>query len=93
MKYLFTKHIERLWKIEGVMNELKNHNGLLRVKYRGINNVQIQAYMTAIAINIKRQVFFVLIRFLNYMFKKTKICHLLQQTGTLSISNNKQMLF
>ncbi len=77
---------ERLWKIEGVMNELKNYNGLLRAKYRGINNVQIQAYMAAIAINIKRLVFFVLIRFLTYMFKKIKICHLLQQAGTLFIS-------
>ncbi len=39
------------------MNELKNHNGLLRAKYRGIENIQIQAYMAAIAINIKRIVF------------------------------------
>ncbi|KTD14377.1 IS1182 family transposase [Legionella israelensis] len=52
---------ERLWKIEGVMNELKNQNGLLRAQSRGIENVQKQAYLAAIAINIKRLVFFVLI--------------------------------
>lgn len=53
------KLAERLWKIEGVMNELKNYHGLSKANYRGIDNVQIQAYMTAIAINIKRLVFFV----------------------------------
>ncbi|KTD33017.1 transposase [Legionella nautarum] len=60
---------ERLWKIEGVMNELKNHNGLLRAKYRGIENIQIQAYMASIAINIKRLVFFIL---LSICFKRSK---------------------
>ncbi|MBA2648847.1 MAG: transposase [Legionella sp.] len=47
---------ERLWKIEGVMNELKNYHCLLKAKYRGIDNAQIQAYMAATAINIKRLV-------------------------------------
>ncbi len=42
---------ERMWMIEGVMNELKNYHTLSRAQYRGINNVQIQAYMAAIAIN------------------------------------------
>ena len=45
---------ERLWKIAGVMNELKNHHDLNRASYRGIENVKVQAYMTAIALNIKR---------------------------------------
>ncbi len=55
---IFKKKLaERLWKIEGVMNELKNYHGMFKAKYRGLNNVQIQAYMTAIAINIKRIVF------------------------------------
>jgi len=52
---------ERMWMIEGVMNELKNYHTLSRAQYRGINNVQIQAYMAAIAINIKRLVFCILI--------------------------------
>ncbi len=52
---------ERMWMIEGVMNKLKNYHTLSRAQYRGINNVQIQAYMAAIAINIKRLVFCILI--------------------------------
>ncbi len=51
---------ERLWKIEGVMNELKNYHCLSKAKYRGIDNVQIQAYMAAVVINIKRLVNFLL---------------------------------
>jgi IS5 family transposase len=50
-----------MWKLEGVMNELKNYHTLSRAQYRGIKNVQIQAYMAAIAINIKRLVFCFLI--------------------------------
>lgn len=52
---------ERLWKIEGIMNELKNYHGLCKANYRGIDNVQIQAYMAAIAINIKRLMFWLLL--------------------------------
>ena len=52
-----TKLHERMWKLEGAMNELKNYHTLSRAQYRGIENVQIQAYMAAIAINIKRLVF------------------------------------
>ncbi len=51
---------ERLWKIEGIMNELKNHHCLSKAKYRGLDNMQIQAYMAAITINIKRLVNFLL---------------------------------
>lgn len=52
---------ERLWKIEGVMNELKNYHSLSKAQCRGINNAQIQAYMAATAINIKRLVDFLLL--------------------------------
>ena len=48
---------ERLWKIEGVMNELKNYHGLNKARFRGLQNMKIQAYMAAIAVNIKRLVF------------------------------------
>ena len=51
------KLTERLSRIESIMNELKNYHGLSKARYRGIDNVQIQAYMAAIAINIKRIVF------------------------------------
>jgi len=48
---------ERLWKVEGVMNELKHYHGLARARYRGLDNVQLQAYFAAIAVNIKRVIF------------------------------------
>lgn len=40
------------------MNELKNYHGLGRAQYRGIDNVSVQGFMAAIAINIKRLVYF-----------------------------------
>lgn len=43
------------------MNELKNYHGLAKAQYRGLDNVQIQAYMAAIAINIKRIIFWCLV--------------------------------
>lgn len=52
------KLYQRLWMIEGIMNELKNYHGLNRANYRGLDNVSIQGQMTAIAINIKRIVSF-----------------------------------
>lgn len=58
---------ERLWKIEGVMNELKNYHCLSKAKYRGLDNVQIQAYMAAITINIKRLVNFLLISIISHL--------------------------
>ena len=49
-----------MWKIEGIMNELKNYHDLKRAQYRGLKNPQIQAYFAAIALNIKRLVFFII---------------------------------
>ncbi|WP_165475116.1 hypothetical protein [Legionella yabuuchiae] len=43
------------------MNELKNYHTLSRAQYSGVDNVQIQAYMAAMAIKIKRLVFCILI--------------------------------
>ena len=45
---------ERMWKIEGINAEAKNTHGLGRAKYRGLTNVQIQAYMVAAVQNLKR---------------------------------------
>lgn len=57
------KLYERMWKIEGIMNELKNYHDLKRAQYRGLQNTQMQAFFAAIAINIKRLVFFVLFNY------------------------------
>jgi len=45
---------ERMWKIEGIFAEAKNFHGLRRARYRGRNNMQIQAYMIGSVQNLKR---------------------------------------
>nr|WP_223800135.1 transposase [Legionella longbeachae] len=59
-QYFKEKLYERMWKLEGVMNELKNYHDLKRAQYRGLENTQIQAYFAAMALNIKRLIFFIL---------------------------------
>ena len=50
------KMSERMWKIEGLFAEAKQNHNLSRAKYRGRLKVQIQAYLSAIAQNLKRLV-------------------------------------
>jgi len=50
------KMSERMWKIEGLFAEAKQNHNLARAKYRGRPKVQIQAYLSAIAQNLKRLV-------------------------------------
>lgn len=47
---------ERMWKVEGIFAEAKQYHCLRRAKYRGLKKVQIQAYLCACALNIKRLV-------------------------------------
>jgi IS5 family transposase len=42
------------WRVEGVHGESKCWHGLHRAVRRGLNNMKIQAYLTAAAINLKR---------------------------------------
>jgi transposase len=42
------------WRVEGIPGEAKEQHGLRRAARRGMANVQIQAYLTAAAINLKR---------------------------------------
>lgn len=42
------------WRVEGVHGEAKTQHGLRRAVRRGLQNVSIQAYMTAAAMNLKR---------------------------------------
>ncbi|MCL4415939.1 MAG: hypothetical protein M1365_04460 [Actinobacteria bacterium] len=49
------------------MNELKNYHDLKRAQYRGLQNTQIQAYFAAMALNIKRLVFFIVYHFIEEM--------------------------
>ena len=50
------KMSERMWKSEGLFAEAKQNHGLSRARYRGRAKVQIQAYMSATAQNLKRLV-------------------------------------
>jgi transposase len=45
---------ERMWKMEGLFAEAKQHHNLSRAKYRGRSKVQIQAYLSGITQNLKR---------------------------------------
>ena len=47
---------ERMWKSEGLFAEAKQNHGLSRARYRGRVKVQIQAYPSATAQNLKRLV-------------------------------------
>jgi len=50
------KMSERMWKSEVLFAEAKQNHGLSRARYRGRAKVQIQAYMSATAQNLKRLV-------------------------------------
>lgn len=55
------KLAERLWKIEGILQEAKANHCLASAKYRGLTKIQIQAYLSANAQNIKRITFIILL--------------------------------
>lgn len=42
------------WRSEGLNAELKNRHGLNRATRRGLENMKIQSYLTACAVNLKR---------------------------------------
>ncbi|WP_051010057.1 MULTISPECIES: IS1182 family transposase [Novosphingobium] len=42
------------WRVEGVHGEAKTWHGLARAVRRGLDNMRIQAFLTATAINLKR---------------------------------------
>ncbi len=47
------KYIRHRWRVEGVHGRAKTQHGLARAAKRGLDNVNIQAYMTAAAMNLK----------------------------------------
>ncbi len=50
-KKLYTRH---RWRVEGVHGQAKVQHGLRRAARRGLWNVAIQAYLTAVVMNLKR---------------------------------------
>lgn len=51
------RRLERMWKIEGLFAEAKKNHGLSRARYRARVKTQIQAYLSAMAQNLKRLAF------------------------------------
>jgi transposase len=47
-------YVRHRWKVEGLHGEAKSCHGLARAVRRGLSNMQVQAYLTAAAINLKR---------------------------------------
>lgn len=58
---------ERMWKIEGIFAEAKQLHGLSKARYRGIEKVQIQAYMVASVQNVKRLIKHLLYAYLSFL--------------------------
>lgn len=50
-RWLYRRH---RWRVEGVHGEAKTWHGLARAVRRGLQNMRIQAFLTAAAINVKR---------------------------------------
>jgi transposase len=48
------RYRQHRWRVEGVHGEAKQQHGLRRAARRGLDNVAIQVYLTALVINLKR---------------------------------------
>jgi hypothetical protein len=48
------KYTRHKWRVEGIHGEAKTQHGLRRAVRRGLANVAIQVYLTAIVMNLKR---------------------------------------
>lgn len=55
------------WRSEGYHGEAKTWHGLARAVRRGLQNMRIQAYLTAAAVNLKRLAAAALMRFLQFL--------------------------
>lgn len=61
------KLAERMWKVEGLISEAKQLHGLNKARYRGLTKTQIQVYLIASVLNIKRLVL---------LFVLLNLCHI-----------------
>lgn len=77
------KLAERMWKMEGLISEAKQRHCLSRAKYKGLIKTQMQAYMVASALNIKR-----IITFFILLFLYVKILQLLKLFNSYKINFN-----
>ena len=67
---------ERMWKVEGLFSEAKQNHGLARARYRGRSKVQIQAYLSAMAQNLKRLAFLLYLWLVtSHRYQRTRVAH------------------
>jgi transposase len=57
------KYTRHKWRVEGIHGEAKTQHGLRRAVRRGLANVSIQVYLTAMVMNLKRLAAFLLLFF------------------------------
>ena len=60
------KYKRHKWRVEGVHGEAKTQHGLRRAVRRGLANVSIQVYLTAMVMNLKRLAAFLLLFFVRF---------------------------
>lgn len=65
--------VERMWKMVGIISEAKQRHCLSRAKYRGLMKTQMQAYMVASILNMKRLIAFFILLFLYVQILTTEI--------------------
>lgn len=86
---LYSRH---RWRVEGVHGEAKTQHGLRRAVRRGLDNVKIQAYLTAAVINLKRLAAFLWLYFRLFGLKNGHISSIwqrLEEIIRLSVDHRK----
>ena len=68
--YMREKYKRHKWRVEGVHGEAKTQHGLSRAVRRGLANVSIQVYLTAMVMNLKRLAAFLLLFFVVFSDKR-----------------------
>jgi transposase len=64
------KYTRHKWRVEGIHGEAKNLHGLRRAVRRGLANVSIQVYLTAMVMNLKRLAAFLLLFFVRWISER-----------------------
>ena len=67
------KYVRHRWRVEGVHAVAKTQHGLRRAARRGLSNVRIQSYLTAVVINLKRLAALLLTLFFRYVGSRSRL--------------------
>jgi IS5 family transposase len=75
------KYQRHKWRVEGIHGEAKTQHGLRRAVRRGLANVSIQVYLTAMVMNLKRMAAFLLL----FFTRRRNRCHYRENLGLLRV--------